>query len=68
MVTCMKRSSIEAFAVSMLLVLFCVLVIEELFFPDILGVSMIPMGVFVVALWLDTYRTSRKKDTPVFRG
>ena len=65
MTTRMKRSRIEAFAVSILLALFGVLVIEELFFPGILGASMIPVGLFGVALWL---QTSRKKDVPVIQG
>jgi hypothetical protein len=61
----MKRGVSEAFVVAILLALPGVLVIEGLFFPDILGVSLVPMGVFGVALWQST---SRKKHARAVSG
>jgi len=68
MTTRMKRSSIEALVVAILCALPCVLVIEGLLLPDILGVSMVPIGVFGISLWLNTYRIERRKHTPAIHS
>jgi len=39
------------------------LVIEVFLFPREIAVYMIPMGAFVVFLWLNAYSVSRKKKT-----
>jgi hypothetical protein len=59
----MRESSLLVSVVGVLLAFLGVLVIEGLFFSGVLGVSLVPMGVFAVALWLGTYRASRKKHT-----
>jgi hypothetical protein len=59
----MKKIRVEAFMIAILFALPGVLVIEGLFFPDLLGVTLVPMGVFGIALWLNTYWTSKKKHT-----
>jgi len=64
----MKRSRVEAFVVTILLALPVVLVVEALFFPGVLGASLVPIGTFCIALWLNTYRTSKKPDTQAIRG
>jgi len=68
MTTWMKRGNIEALVVAILCTLPGVLVIEGLLLPGILGVSMVPMGVFGISLWLNTYRTERRKNTPAIYG
>jgi hypothetical protein len=64
----MKRSGVEAFVIAALLALAGVLVIEGLFFPGILGESLVPIGVLGIVLWLNSYWTSRKKHTGAING
>jgi hypothetical protein len=64
----MKRSGVEAFLVAILLAVPAVLVIEGLFYPDFLGVTLVPLGVFGIALWFDTYRTSKKRPAQAVDG
>jgi positive regulator of sigma E activity len=59
----MKESSLLTYIVGILLAFLAVLVVEALVFPDFLGISLVPVGLFAVAVWLNTYRASRKKHT-----
>lgn len=52
----------------MLCALPVVLLIEGMLLPDILGVSMVPIGVLGISLWLNTYRTERRKHTLAVHG
>ena len=61
----MKRNSVVALLVAILLVVPGALVIEGLFFPHFLGVTLVPLGVFGIALWFNTYRTSKKNAQAV---
>jgi hypothetical protein len=61
----MKESSFLAYVVGILLAFLGALAVEALFIPSALGVSMVPMGVFAVAVWLNAYRTSRKKHSRI---
>ena len=64
----MKSRNIETLVVAMLCALPVVLLIEGLLLPEILGVSMVPIGVFGISLWLNTYRTERRKHTLAVHG
>jgi len=57
----LKQDSIWAFVAGILLTLLVLFVFEGLFFPRDLGITMIPAGAFVLFLWLNAYRVSRKK-------
>ena len=59
----MKQDSIWAITTGILLTLLLVLIVEGAFFPQDVGATMIPIGVFDVFLWLNAYRVSRKKQT-----
>ena len=59
----MKQDSIWAIVAGILLTIVFVLVLEQLFFPRDLGLTMIPSGAFALFLWFNAYRTSRKKQT-----
>jgi hypothetical protein len=58
----MKQDSAWALTAGALLTLFGVLVIEALFLPSALGMSMVPMGAFAIFLWLNGYRVSKKRQ------
>jgi len=59
----LNQDSIWAIVAGILLTIVFALVFEELFFPRDLGMTMIPSGAFALFLWLNAYRTSRKKKT-----
>ncbi len=58
----MKRDSVWAILAGILLTLLVLLVVEELVFPNMVALYMIPMSALVVFLWLNAYRVSRKKQ------
>jgi undecaprenyl pyrophosphate phosphatase UppP len=64
----MKRNSVVALLVAILLVVPVALVIEGLFFPDFLGMTLVPLGVFGIVLWFNTYRTSKKRQAQAVDG
>ena len=57
----MSQNSTRTFVVGILFLFLFVLVIDWVFFPDALGMSMVPMGAFALVLWLNGYRMSKKK-------
>ena len=61
----MKRDSIWAIVAGILLTIVLVLIVEELLFPNEVAVYLIPFGVFIVFLWLNAYRMSRKNRSRV---
>ncbi len=58
----MKRDRIWAILAGILLTLLVLLVVEELVFPNMVALYMIPMSALVVFLWLNAYRISRKRQ------
>ena len=57
----MKRDSIWAFLVGILLTLLGVLAIDEVLFPNDMIVFLVPTSAVMIFLWLNGYRIARKK-------
>ena len=57
----MKQDSIWAFAAGILLTFAGMLIVAEFLFPNEVGVYMVPTGAVIVFLWLNGYRTARKR-------
>jgi hypothetical protein len=60
MTSTMKERNLLVSIVGILLISVEVLLIEGFLLPGALGISMVPVGVFAVGVWFNTYRTSKK--------
>jgi heme/copper-type cytochrome/quinol oxidase subunit 4 len=59
----LRRDSLWAFIAGILLTIVLLLVVEESFIPQDVSLTMIPLGAFIVFLWLNAYRVSWKRKT-----
>jgi uncharacterized membrane-anchored protein len=57
------RDSIWAIVAGILLTIVLLLVVEEVFLPQDVSLTMIPLGAVIVFLWLNAYRVARKKQS-----
>ena len=58
----MKKDSIYAIVAGMILTLVLWLIVVEIIWPASVSLYFIPMSVFIIILWLNAWRVTRKKQ------
>ena len=60
----MKKDSPYAFVAGIILTLLVWLVVVEIIWPSSVSLYFIPISIFIIILWLNAWRVTRKKQQP----